>query len=154
MTVSLKDVSAGAGDEAIREFEVELGRDLPEQFRAFLAQNDGAKPEVNEFRIPDAENSSGVNEFYSIVMMRRTSERLSGRIPDGSIPIAAAEGGNEVLLLSDGTVAFWDHEFEDRDPTFVVAQTFGEFLNGLKPADPDEDLPTIKQVWVHPDFRK
>ena len=51
-----------ASQNEIAAFQQKLGEVLPSEFLEFVAQNDGAEPETNIFKI-GATNESGVNGF-------------------------------------------------------------------------------------------
>jgi hypothetical protein len=74
----------------------------------------------------------------------RTEEELS--------VIGRDSCGNYFLLLSSGSIAFWDHE---TDIEAVLSPNLQEFLNGLTSLGPIEMKPgQVKKVWINPDFLK
>ena len=58
-----------------------------------------------------------------------------GIVPEGMLPIGNDQGGNIILLRTDGnkrgSIYFLDHE----KPVFLIADSFEEFINGLKSED-------------------
>jgi hypothetical protein len=118
----------------------------------FLRRNDGAVPEVNEFDV-GTDSGSGVQTFFGVADVQETRRRLSDRMPEYLLPIADAEGGNYVWLgLSPGGsgVQFWDHETEEATQ---VSSSFAEFLEDLRPFDPDfvELKPgQVVSAWIDP----
>ena len=157
MAVGWDRESRGAKDADLGALETLIGAALPRDYRNFLHERDGGKPAPNTFSITAADNDAGVNEFMSV---RQIGEELSlygNRLPRGTIPIAYAEGGNLVLLWTDGRVSFWDHELEDTDPVFTLAPTFHAFLEALEPFDPSQvELKPgqVKSAWIDPDLLK
>jgi len=145
-------------ESEIRQLEEQLGHRIPSEYRSFLREHDGGVPKVNTFPIPGTENASGVNEYLSAARILAAREQYGGRLAHGLVPVAVAEGGNLVCLdLSDGSVVFWDHEFEDSDPVQFLARSFDRFRQMLEPFDPGsvELKPgQVKSVWVDPDLLK
>src|SRR6185503_19571317 len=140
----------GATEDAVRGLEQALGAVIPDAFKRFLRENDGGEPADNEFPVGTT-NDSGVNAFLSIREIASERDELASRLPPQMIPIALVEGGNLVLLhLGDGSVHFWDHEYEQ---SLALAQTFDEFIGGLRPFDPEpvQLRPgQVKSVWIDP----
>lgn len=139
-----KEGPARPGD--IQELESAAGSPLPADYKRFLEQSDGAKPEPNE---------AGVTRFLSIREVLRDRSSYEGCLEaKGLWPIADSEGGNYICLRRERgrwNVYFWDHELEEATR---VATSFESYLADLSAADPDADLglpPT--SVWVDPDFK-
>lgn len=84
----------------------------------------------------------------------RLARCRDGRMPDGLVPIADAEGGNLVCVSvrsSDfGTVWFWDHESELVEESVVrIASDFDAFVADLC-RGVGEELPTMTESWIDP----
>jgi cell wall assembly regulator SMI1 len=152
MKIGLKRERPVSG-EVISAFEETAGLKLPNQYREFLLNHNGAKPDTNVFAIPGG-NQSGVNEF--IPLGKILTEK--GNIDNVSccfLPVAWAEGGNYVCIDIDagGEVFFWDHEEPSGD--LRLAPDFNEFLLMLEPFDvSNTELKPgqVKKAWIDPDF--
>lgn len=141
--------------EAIFDLENKSGLVLSESFKNFALKHDGARPEVNTFRINE-KNECGVNRFIPISQILSESKYIEN-LPDGVYPVAWAEGGNYVLLnqVADGQVLFWDHEIPE--DMVKIAESFDLFIASLQPFDPQsiELKPgQAKSAWIDPEFLK
>jgi hypothetical protein len=139
----------GATEADIQQLENDLGHRLPEDYRRFLAQINGGRPERISFPIQtsgEATNSvvdwlltlNAKERNYTITKFRRA---YVDRIPTGVIPIGCDPFGNLILLgtmgKDFGNVYFWDHELENMDePTWenisFVAKSFTDFEQSLQ----------------------
>lgn len=140
-------------ESAIAAVEQALGINFPPDYRGFLAQFNGGRPEPDGFRIEwDAGQecaedwrTSAMSWFYSIGeqrtgnLLRMNKITFEGRLPAGTLTIASDAGGNQILLAvggpQAGKVLFWvkDHEATDGAPpgygnVGVVADGFSDFL--------------------------
>jgi hypothetical protein len=140
---------AGAAESTIQQLENELGHRLPEDYRRFLVQTNGGRPERARFAIQTLDGSTDSivdwlltldirEQLYTIRKYRRMYE---DRIPNGMIPIGCDPFGNLILLnivaKDFGYVYFWDHETENmKEPTWenisLVAKSFTAFEKGLQ----------------------
>ena len=156
MNVGWRKARAGASEADLAELERRLGSRLPDEYRAFLADHNGGAPETNVFTV-SPNNSAGVNEYLSTRDIAETRARYGERLADGLVPVAYAEGGNLVVVSSDGTVYFWDHELEDEEPLTELAATFSAFRDSLEPFDPNRaelDPDDVEEVWASDALRK
>jgi cell wall assembly regulator SMI1 len=153
--MSIKMEGAHAVTEAeIASFEQVAGMRLPDQYRAFLLQHNGAKPETNIFSTPDG-NESGVNEFIPMGELLSASQHIDGVI-GRFLAVARDDCGNYVCLDldSEGEVFFWDHEQPDK---LRLAKSWNEFLQMLRPFDVSKVELRPEQVikaWIDPEFLK
>ena len=156
MTQSLRFEQPGqpADPAAVAGLERELGRALPADYRRFLLEVGGGKPEAN---VLEGDPRVGVQRFLDLggtLDLRR--HQYSDRVPAEHLPIADAEGGNLLLLdLAAGAVWFWDHEREAEegappDPGAVskVADSFADLLARLRP--PPASDAVVASAWVNP----
>ena len=168
----LQFISKGppASDADIARAERELGVPIPEQYRRFLKQQDGARPKSNYFA-PSAEGGAGVTDFLGVgafddAGLLQAQETYHDRVPQWLLPVAETEGGNLVLIALSGddagAVYFWDHEREADEgepPTTEnlqrLADSFDDYVAGLRHGPPPEGLgaPPVS-VWVDPEFLK
>ncbi len=154
MVIKILSSSSGISEEKLAEVETYFGVRFPDDYRRFLVFSNGCRPESNIFDI-GGDNDSGVREFYSTDQSISEKDALSDRLPQWSWPIAEDECGNLVNLRyinEKWDVSFWDHELEEET---VVAGSFDEFLNLLKPFDMSSvrlEPEKIISHWVHPDL--
>lgn len=133
--------------EDISLFEEEIGIVLPLDYIAFLKEYNGGYPEPNYYQVGKycfiVQFFSGLH-LESIEDLRREVEVFAGRIPSKSLPIAAMEGGDVLIMALDkkhyGQLYWWEHEIEDNrvDELRLVANSFSEFIEQLMP-DLDEE---------------
>lgn len=170
--ITIKGTSSKFNQKLVDKIENIVGATFPKEYIRFLRKYNGGLPEANvvtsektlDFILTSfyGTDLEPVNDIYS------RFKTFEGRVPNGCVPIASDAGGNLVVLnLSNskyGYVFFWDHEeelmYEDAgmnlDDLFLIAPSFNEFLNMIKPDHIEEDLRRyeVKEVWVDPDFLK
>ncbi|MBF0312388.1 MAG: SMI1/KNR4 family protein [Oligoflexia bacterium] len=144
--VALNDVAA---------LQRKLGESLTSEFLEFVAENDGAEPEINIFKIGTT-NESGVSGFIPVKEIASEMPRIEN-LPGRSYPVAWVEGGNYVFINQavGGAVFFWDHEQPDR--VVRLADNFRSFLNSLEPFDVTSirlQPGQVKKAWIDRDFFK
>jgi hypothetical protein len=138
----------GASESTIQQFEGEIARRLPDDYRQFIAQTNGGRPDPSRFTIhsPNGANDSVVDWFLTLdsseklYTVKKYSSMYQDRIPSGVIPIGCDPFGN-LLLLDVGTrdfgcLYFWDHEKESMDDRTwdnisLLATSFTEFVQRL-----------------------
>jgi cell wall assembly regulator SMI1 len=141
MTVSsIKESAKPLDEDALEQCEKDLGVRMPDQFRSFLLKHNGGRPTPACFDFRDSEGGStiqwfhGISEDYNKSLLRK-SRMFHERIPQGLLPIASDDGGNQICIsvreTDYGKIYLWDHEDPDPDNIIVVADTFDEFLAGL-----------------------
>jgi hypothetical protein len=156
MSVQMTAKAPSPSSEDIATAESQLGVRLPEAYREFVASNNIAKPEANQYRTERVTTS--VDHFFGISNIQNDdlvaqNELYAGRLPKRMLAIAQAGGGNLICLSAvNGMVFFWDHEreaTEDEEPGFEnmerLAPSFQEFLKRLQPFRP-EDFPSTQKV--------
>jgi len=173
MSVKIIRPNRAITTRALSALENKIPGQLPSPYRAFLLQNNGGRPEENSFSMLQ-QGLGGVVTFFGILGKGKegdlNTKRLSmaDRVPIRYLPIADAEGGNLLVLSLAppdlGAVYFWDHELEaeegepaTKDNLYPIAQSFDEFLQKLRPFDPDSvqvDERDVKDVWVSPELLK
>lgn len=146
-------------------FEREIGHTLPEDYRAFLeACNGGYVGGQFWFTGPTPEDESadaGVHHVgglrdddFSLRDARDTYQGQEYRIPRSLIWIMDDPFGNAICLgldgLERGRVYFWDHENEPDPDEWdgrvdtagnlqLLAESFSEFVAGLRELDDEDD---------------
>lgn len=130
--------------------EKKLGFIFPEDYKDFLLNYNGGKPEKNACIFPNGDAGYGTlvdclfgfcdDEYISVV---ENYFDYKNRIPSNTFPIGEDPGGN-LLLISIrgddyGSIYFWDHNLEagmGEEPDYsnmtFVAHSFDEFINNLK----------------------
>jgi len=161
--------SFGPLDEAdVRELEAELGVTFPQDYAAFLMQYNCAymnhRVKFNVRKPGRFVTGGSLDKTLGIVEEPPYSETgcnilwnvdvLEGSIPTGLVPIADSGADSiciRVTRTNHGRVYLWDWEDEGADfNTYVVADSFTEFLGLLYPGDEAytyvEELPVFKAV--------
>lgn len=138
-------------DERIATFEKAVEGVFLEDYKTFLKQENGGRPEPDciLFKTRSGrEEDTVVQYFYALHDERLGSIEknfgmMKNRIPAGFLPIATDSFGNEILLRvtpqGTGKIYFWDHEEEDDDAEFPtmknisqIAGSFSELLELLQ----------------------
>jgi cell wall assembly regulator SMI1 len=158
-----------AGVTGVDHVERAFNMSLPPGYREFLIATNGGVCEPNSFQIVISKQSSGVQAFFGVDGSSNNlfslHETMKGRVPNGVLPIASAEGGNLVMIDTRpegaGRVFFWDHEFETErekeSALFLVAESFEAFIDSLRPFGPRDvqlDAGQVKRAWIDPAFLK
>ena len=144
----------GISEQELGAFEREHGIKLPHQYRQFLLDYNGGRPEHRDFNFKDSTNGSQLLGFFGVGSRMDLSKELrtyKGRLPAGWFPVASDAGGNLICICLSGTnigkVFFWDHEMESDETqgltpetagnTVLIADSFDEFLNSFYTAEED-----------------
>lgn len=154
MSMVIKDSKKKLTPEDIESFEGTNTTLLPDNYKIFLQNNNGGRPEPGGFNIryQDGRIERGsVHYFLSIYDGDYSNlggyiKAYFGRIPAGLLPIAYDDLGNLILLKcvdhESGAVLFWDHDQEGdnnyRPETAelgCIAETLEDFLVGLHELD-------------------
>ncbi|WP_406590376.1 SMI1/KNR4 family protein [Bacillus atrophaeus] len=86
------------------------------------------------------------------------AETYEDQMPDWIIPIADANGGNQICLgikgEGSGKVYFWDHELTNGvKDTFLIADSFEDFIQSLSiEEDSDEEDDGILFIELNADL--
>lgn len=165
MAVRIVTKGKSINKESLKKLEEKMENLLADDFKSFLIQNNGGKPEDNEFTISKLGIESGVNRFLSVDEILAEKEILGERLLPEAWPIAEAEGGNLVCIIykNNPGVYFWDHEYEnvkskrfDFENMCLLNDNFTGFYNNLKKFDPSKITikpGQVKKVWIDPDFK-
>jgi hypothetical protein len=148
MEITKRVSGVGAFEEVFNQLEARVGSVLPDDYRRFMSEFNGGRPEPSGFVFPteDGKSDSAVRYFLTLddreerYTIQEFLDRYGDRIPQKLLPIACDSFGNLVLLdagaKSAGAVCVWDLEKESMDePTWDniadVASSFTEFLDAL-----------------------
>lgn len=126
---------------------------FPKEYLEYLEQHNDGELDANV--ISDFDDCA-VDYFYGTTSesysdFAENLEMCRGRMPEGCVPIAEAEGGNLLCMSleqsSYGAILWWDHETMDVDEgeqcpysigeMYVVAKDFSELLTKIVPDDDD-----------------
>ncbi len=171
MAIEMTGSATKASIEDIQNFEAKVGAKLPEDYKEFLLQYNGGSPrQPNEVT---SHSSASVRSFLgfnseSVRDLNKVTESYTGRIPKSTIPIAADESGNLIVMSLEevrfGSVYFWDHELEvedevlERSPNITpLANTFSEFFKKLEIIQPKKIVVSQAEkdaAWIDPEFLK
>jgi hypothetical protein len=138
-------------EQDLAVFEAKIGQRFPDDYRQFLKQYNGGRPEPRSFSEQNGKPCSSVHYFLSVngkefVDMIEEIRSYAGRLPTRFTPIAYDSFGNVICLSMSGddrgAVYFWDHEreadeTEGESPETIgnvtlIANSFSEFLDGLR----------------------
>ncbi len=150
--IRFKGGQAPVTEERLLQFEAKIGATLPLDYRTFLLEQNGGRPDVAAFRFgTNVYQDSCVDYFYALYSgesLRLDSAydnfREWQRTPPDLIPIACDPGSSQICLgiagSNRGKVLFWDYEHEPEaeegeprnyENVFHVANSFTEFLRQL-----------------------
>jgi SMI1-KNR4 cell-wall len=132
-----------ASEELIRALEAGLSVELPEAYRAFLAEGDGAR--FREYNEIEGTWHGGLCVMFSVVDREASDRQLEqvasvyrDRVPSEFLAIGDDSAGNLVCLgvvgEHRGEVFFWDHEMEADEgepPTMDNMERLAGSLNEL-----------------------
>jgi cell wall assembly regulator SMI1 len=135
-------------EDKLSQFEKELGRQLPQDYRQFLLRHNGGKPNPGKFSvdIDGFRNTTVVQRFLGFHdtdadSFSRYSKIYENRIPDNLLPIATELSVDLICISINGDdygkVYYWDHNWEvtegkpDYSNVHILANSFTEFLGTL-----------------------
>ena len=134
----------------VEQLEASIGRILPDDFKRFLIQFNGGRPEPNAYPLLGLDKNPycvvhiffGIDRPFESGNLEWNFEVMNGRIPDNLFPIACDDGG-DLLCLSlygddAGSVVFWDYYAEHFPPAYdnvyriPGADSFSAFIELLQ----------------------
>jgi hypothetical protein len=127
--------------------EARLGKELPADFTATLAQREpireGSAALVTPERIWDVRTTFALGDGDKTDQLDRVYELVGDVLPPGALPFARDWGGNFYCFMlsgpDTGRVVWWDHERDEGDQSVVaVASSIADFYARLVP-DPREE---------------
>jgi len=142
MKIALYEKNEPINIDDIKALENKMQIKFPQEYIAFMLEQNGGSPKKCEFDLPDDSNSSVVNYFYPMGDMDGNLEKkhfiFDGEIPENFITIGCDSGGNQILLRikceNIGELYFWDHDVdpEEGNNMHFLAISLSEFLKILK----------------------
>jgi hypothetical protein len=160
LTVVPIDDSPRIAEDSLQAVEQKHSCRLPDDYRKFLLENNGAfpSPDCVNFEEAGQKTASDVFCFFAIGEQRAWAsmewhrDTYSGRLPENTLPIARDSCGNLWLLSvggDAGSVYFWDHgSYDTFDETELrnwprVATSFTEFLGSLDSDDTSAETTVV-----------
>ena len=142
--MNFESIKSG-NESSVREFEKQLGFDLPKDYKNFLIQNDGVKfVNYSHFYVSVLEQNVLIDILYGVTGEKRYSitrqnNIFKDEIPEKSLLIGEDPGGTPILLICEGKnsgVYFFDNNYffedsSDEQNTYWLADTFTEFMHLL-----------------------
>lgn len=116
--------------DSIAEYEDVKGIKLPEQYRHFIEIYNGGETPNTSFILNGV--SSDLKGLYGIGKVKFSLDNVHAEEMQGRyyLPIGMDSFGNDILIeLSDGTIAFRDHE---KGRCSKIAASLKEFFDGCK----------------------
>ena len=106
MGIAKRLSDAGASDEELSQLEASIGSTLPGDYRRFMSELNGGRPEPSGFvfETTDGKSDSSVRYFLTLdelverYTIQEFLDQYSDRLPQKMLPIACDSFGNLVLL--------------------------------------------------------
>ena len=121
-------------EEEIKNVELKLKFEFPEDFKEFIKKNNGGYPKRRIFKLNGSEEvvdhflSFKENDIENIIEFNQLED--SEGIRDTVVAIAIDPFGNYIVFnREDNKIMFYEHE---EDSKFYLADTFTEFLGLLE----------------------
>ncbi|WEZ03244.1 SMI1/KNR4 family protein [Bacillus subtilis] len=141
-------------NEQLKEIEMNIGKQLPSDYKDFLKEYGGCYLESKKtsdeieydvcYKLIEKDPWMGKGDdtqllegFYGLAndhdSLQKAIDTYSDRFPRNIIPIASSAGGNEICMdIDNGKILFWDHELSHPDKDFfLIANSFEEFVFSL-----------------------
>ena len=148
--LSFWDVGPLLTEQQLVDTELRIGLKVPEQYRCFLREQNGGKPEPDGFWIYERDQRtradwSKVTRFIGVDVgghhdLAFFAANLADILPPDLFPIGDDLAGNVIAISTrpadDGAILYWNHEYEDQaEPNpaamFYLAADLDAFLSGL-----------------------
>ncbi|AOA54392.1 MULTISPECIES: SMI1/KNR4 family protein [Bacillus] len=151
-------------NEQLKEIEMNIGKQLPSDYKDFLKEYGGCylestkttdeieydvcyKPIEKDPWMGKDDDTQLLEDFYGLANdhsnLQKAIDTYSDRFPKNIIPIASSSGGNEICMdIDNEKILFWDHELSHPDKDFfLIANSFEEFILSLvdEPIEADEE---------------
>ena len=139
-------------EKSISEVESKLDISLPNDYKEFLHQNNGAKVDDGYFFVKDLNEYIMMDTFFGISISKKAldiievNNEFDGEIPFKSILIGDEPGGGLILLVNDGEdngIYYYDHSYSfeqssDEKNSYIIANTFQDFVDMLSTSPPNK----------------
>jgi hypothetical protein len=147
MSLKITGSASPITDAELTEMEQRLGMTIPGEYRLWLLQHNGGRPEphVVQFRKTDGPYTDvGIRSFFSDAEVEGCAvnyKLIRQRLPNRLFPMGNDSFGNLICISTSGKdkgfVYFWDHEEEEEAANsncYLLARKFSEFLDNLSSA--------------------
>ncbi|MDQ0927832.1 cell wall assembly regulator SMI1 [Bacillus atrophaeus] len=166
-------------NEQINEIEMNIGKQLPSDYKDFLKAYGGCdleskkttdeieydvcyKPLEKDPWMDKDDETQLLEGFYGLTSnhdsIQKAIDTYSDRFPRNIIPIASSAGGNEICIdIENEKILFWDHELSHPDKDFfLIANSFEEFILSLvdEPIETDDNVSDVEIEILDNDFGK
>lgn len=132
MAVAIESKNPGATAAQVKTLSVVVGR-LPDSYVEFLKRHNGLVPARNRFVVRQGRTGS-VREIFAAEEALDVARQMQAELGHGVVPIGEAEGGNLIcLVLHDGAVVYWDHDYWGSDGMTAIAPSVADFMAMLEP---------------------
>lgn len=164
-------------NEQLKEIEMNIGKQLPSDYKDFLKEYGGCyleskktsdeieydvcyKPIEKDPWMGKGDDTQLLEGFYGLAndhdSLQKAIDTYSDRFPRNIIPIASSAGGNEICMdIDNGKILFWDHELSHPDKDFfLIANSFKEFVFSLvdEPIEADKEDDGILYIELDDDL--
>ncbi|WGE40989.1 SMI1/KNR4 family protein [Bacillus stercoris] len=164
-------------NEQLKEIEMNIGKQLPSDYKDFLKEYGGCyleskktsdeieydvcyKPIEKDPWMGKGDDTQLLGGFYGLAndhdSLQNAIDTYSDRFPRNIIPIASSAGGNEICMdIDNEKILFWDHELSHPNKDFfLIANSFEEFIFSLvdKPIETDEKDDGILYIELDDDL--
>ncbi|MEC0294502.1 SMI1/KNR4 family protein [Bacillus subtilis] len=164
-------------NEQPKEIEMNIGKQLPSDYKDFLKEYGGCyleskktsdeieydvcyKPIEKDPWMGKGDDTQLLEGFYGLAndhdSLQKAIDTYSDRFPRNIIPIASSAGGNEICMdIDNGKILFWDHELSHPDKDFfLIANSFEEFVFSLvdEPIEADKEDDGILYIELDDDL--
>ncbi|AOS68155.1 SMI1/KNR4 family protein [Bacillus subtilis] len=164
-------------NEQLKEIEMNIGKQLPSDYKDFLKKYGGCylestkttdeieydvcyKPLEKDPWMGKGDDTQLLEGFYGLAndhnSLQKAIDTYSDRFPRNIIPIASSAGGNEICMdIDNGKILFWDHELSHPDKDFfLIANSFEEFVFSLvdEPIEADKEDDGILYIELDDDL--
>lgn len=164
-------------NEQLKEIEMNIGKQLPSDYKNFLKEYGGCylesknttdeieydvcyKPLEKDPWMGKDDDTQLLEGFYGLAnghnSFQKAIDTYSDRFPRNIIPIASSAGGNEICMdIDNEKILFWDHELSHPNKDFfLIANSFEEFILSLvdEPIETDEEHDGILYIELDDDL--
>lgn len=142
MTTIFTETGEPLEEAELMEFENQMQIRLPGEYRQFLLEYNGGRPDPNLFVFQGKNEGSDCHFILGLngapgSDLRPFIETHKERLPRGLFPVAYDSLGNLICLSVKkedfGKVYFWDHQCQGKDGEApqLISQNFGNFIQGM-----------------------
>nr|WP_158231473.1 ankyrin repeat domain-containing protein [Gaetbulibacter sp. 4G1] len=131
--IKLKESFGITTQQDILSFEKLMGVTLPTDYKGFLLENNGGRPNPNIFKTINKEFETDIQFFFGITegiySIKDNYTQFIKRNNEEFLPIAIDSGGNLVLLeIKSNNIFYLDKDTEDK---FFISDNFSDFISNL-----------------------